>query len=125
MNEDAEHLNQQLVKTAVKIMTNSSIVGTWSNLFQCISETSIINGCNSRPPCRFEVFPLHFQPNATSFGAPWTIKKRSFDTATIDSSSGNIDVILDIGHNVEAIRDLVCKMKKNFPNRSCRYVESE
>lgn len=78
---------------------------------------NLTRGLQVRPPCRFEEF---FSPSLDNLA----VMRREEDRCGNVTSNTSVRVILDIAHNVAAIRALALKLRSIFVDHKFRYVFS-
>eukprot|EP01041_Mallomonas_annulata_P007249 gene7249-14785_t len=103
---DIDDLNKDIAHAAIKILlkNNNNIFKNNEKFF--ISAYDEQQALYARPPCRFEII------------------KYKLNTTTCSNNSDNVEVevVLDIAHNVDSLEALVSKMKKEYSGRKMRIV---
>jgi folylpolyglutamate synthase/dihydropteroate synthase len=72
----------------------------------------IVTGLAKRPPCRFEIFPQTQTQTLTQ-----TLTQTQTQTQARITTTKKINVVLDIAHNMDAIKSLVRKVKSVYGDR--------
>ncbi len=92
--QDFDLENTRIAQAAFHLLRNTSIRG--KTLY--VSDQNIAEGTSIRPPCRFEVFHIRHQ------------------------NKNDVTVILDIAHNPPALKLLIYKLHRTFPDKKFRFV---
>ena len=90
---------------------------------KCFETKGIEEGLSARPSCRFEIFTQKIKVQS-----PRSLVERNDNVkvASTSSSSGisgvevEVEVVLDIAHNEDAMIALVSKFKGRYPDRAVR-----
>ena len=90
-------------------------------LKSCFETKGILEGLTARPSCRFEVLK---QIVAVELPVTKDGKKAigSNDQSTPVEVEVEVEVVLDIAHNEDAMIALVSKVQGLYPNRVTRYL---
>jgi len=75
------------------------------------TQSAIMEGVSSRPPCRFEEFDVSATDPRTATLA-----------TSVQPAPGCVRVVLDVGHNPPALEQLTKKLKATFPTERLRVV---
>ena len=90
---DIDDLNVDITRAALVLLQRQG--GAFSSLLSPSNEANVEAGLASRPPCRFQLVPQHYE---------------------------GVDVILDIAHNEDAVKALVSKIRAQYPASPVRVV---
>jgi dihydrofolate synthase/folylpolyglutamate synthase len=93
--DDFDVENSRIAKAAVHLLRKAKV----NNKDIFVSDQHIREGTSIRPPCRFETFQIK----------------------TLHQGN-EVTVVLDIAHNPPALKVLISKLKKTFPDKEFRFV---
>jgi folylpolyglutamate synthase/dihydropteroate synthase len=89
----------------------------------CFSAHSIDEGLSVRPSCRYEKFTQKVEiPITSSVGVNNDDVKASSSSSVSSPLDVEVNVILDIAHNEDAMKALVIRFKADYKDRTVRYA---
>eukprot|EP01031_Cornospumella_fuschlensis_P028999 gene28999-35003_t len=104
VESDTDDLNTDLSKGALKILSQKDVLSSskYGAYEDIIARPEIQQALRSRPICRFETFKLSY--------------------VTSSDEKKEVDVVLDMAHNVDALQALAKRIAKNFPRHEVKLV---
>lgn len=116
-SDDTESLNTDLAHAAMHRLLSKRLFHSISP--QILSTPSLQAALQARPICRFECFRVTATaPSCHSPGEPIDIERLHEHGG--NRTSRDVVVVLDIAHNVDAMKALVQRIRSQFPKSSVR-----